>query len=228
MGKIIEEILLERNHTVVLKINKNNLNDFTIDNLQKADVAIEFSNPDAAVNNYIKCFEAGIPVVSGTTAWLDKIQEVKAQIEEKKGTLFYAPNFSIGVNIYFKINEVLAKLMNNHPSYNVDMEEIHHKQKLDSPSGTAIKTAEIILEQLDSKTNWKEGKTAKNDELLIVVKRENGVPGTHTVSYTSEEDVLEFTHTAKSRRGFAMGSVLAAEWVLNKKGYFEMSDMLAF
>lgn len=228
MGKIIEGILLERNHKVVLKINGNNLQDFTIENLQKADVAIEFSNPDAAVPNYYKCFEAGIPVVSGTTAWLHKLDEVKSKLTEKNATLFYAPNFSIGVNIFFKVNEVLAKLMNQHQNYNVEMEEIHHLQKLDSPSGTAIKTAEIILSELDRKTSWKEAEEVTENELQIHAKREEGVPGTHSVHYFSEEDSIELKHTAHSRKGFALGAVLAAEWVLGKKGIFEMKDMLAF
>lgn len=228
MGKTIEKILLERAHEVVLKINKENIEKFTKENIQKADVVIEFSNPDSAVTNYYKCFEAGVPVVSGTTAWLEKLPEVHEKIKEQNATLFYAPNFSVGVNIFFKINKVLAKLMNNHPNYNVDLEEIHHVQKLDSPSGTAIKTAEIILEELDGKTSWKEGDKTSKGELQIVAKRVEGVSGTHSVFYQSTEDTIELKHTAHSRKGFALGSVLAAEWVLDKKGFFGMEDMLAF
>lgn len=228
MGKTIEGILLERGHQVVLKITKENLDELTIENLQKADVAIEFSNPDSAVSNYYKCFEAGIPVVSGTTAWLDKLVEVKSKLQEKNATLFYAPNFSIGVNIFFKVNEVLAKLMNQHQNYDVEMEEIHHLQKLDSPSGTAIKTAEGILKNLDRKTAWKEAEEVSENELQIHAKRAEGVPGTHSVHYFSAEDSIELKHTAHSRKGFALGSVLAAEWVLGKKGLFGMEDMLAF
>ncbi len=227
MGKTIEQILLERNHDVVLKINKDNLEDFTITNLQKATIAIEFSTPKTAIENYYKCFDAGIPVVSGTTAWLEKLTEVKQIIKEKNGTLFYAPNFSIGVNIFFKINQVLANLMNKQ-NYGVAMEEIHHLQKIDAPSGTAIKTADIIIKELDNINSWKEGQSAKGDELLIVAKREDGVPGTHSVIYSSEEDVIEIKHTAKSRRGFALGAVLAAEWVCKKKGFFGMEDLLGF
>lgn len=227
MGKTIVEILVERGHEIVLKIGSQNLNDFTLQNLQKADVAIEFSNPDAAVENYYTCFEAGIPVVSGTTAWLDKLDEVKAKLKEKNATLFYAPNFSIGVNLFFKVNEVLAKLMNQHPNYKVEMEEIHHVQKLDSPSGTAIKTAEGILKNLDRKTAWKEAEEVSENEIQIHAKREKGVAGTHAVHYFSEEDSIELKHTAHSRKGFALGSVLAAEWVLDKQGFFGMEDLLA-
>lgn len=228
MGKTIEQILLERGHEVVLKVNNNNLEDLTIPNIQKADVAIEFSVPTSAVANYNRCFDAGVPVVSGTTGWLAQLPEIKEIITEKNGTLFYAPNFSVGVNIFFKINSVLAKLMNNYPNYHVEMEEIHHLQKLDSPSGTAIKTAEVILKELETKNTWKEGETALETELLIKAKREEGVPGTHTVSYNSAEDTIELKHTAHSRKGFALGSVLAAEWVVGKKGFFGMEDLLGF
>ena len=226
MGKTIETILLERKHKIVLKIDNENLSALTIENLQKADVAIEFSNPDAAVSNYYKCFEANIPVVSGTTAWLDKLEEVKLKLKEKNATLFYAPNFSIGVNLFFKVNEYLAKLMNKHSNYDVELEEIHHIQKLDSPSGTAIKTAEVILNQLERKSSWKEADNVSSKELKILAKREPKVPGTHIVKYTSEEDFIEIKHEAKSRKGFALGAVIAAEWVLGKKGFFEMKDLM--
>lgn len=228
MGKTIEKILLERNHSIILKIDANNNEIFTRENIKKADIAIEFSSPETAVKNYYKCFEAGIPVVSGTTAWLNKLAEVKQRLRKENATLFYAPNFSIGVNIFFKVNEFLSKLMNNYTNYNVEMEEIHHLQKLDSPSGTAIKTAEIIIDNIENKKDWKEGSKAKNNELLIVAKREENVAGTHSVKYISDEDVIEIIHTAKSRKGFALGAVIAAEWVLDKKGYFEMKDMLKF
>lgn len=228
MGKTIEQILLERGHELVLKVNNNNLEDLTILNIQKADVAIEFTVPTSAVANYNLCFEAGVPVVSGTTAWLAQLPEVKKNLVDKNGTLFYAPNFSIGVNIFFKINSLLAKLMNNYPNYNVSMEEIHHLQKLDSPSGTAIKTADVILKEIDNKTAWKEAEEVAENELQIHSKREPNVPGTHSVNYTSEEDSIEIRHTAHSRKGFALGSVLAAEWVVGKKGFFGMEDMLGF
>lgn len=228
MGKTIEQILLERGHEVVLKVNNNNLEELTIANIKKADVAIEFSVPTSAVANYNICFDAGVPVVSGTTGWLDQLADIKETIIEKNGTLFYAPNFSIGVNIFFKINGVLAKLMNNYPNYNVEMEEIHHLQKLDSPSGTAIKTADVILKELQAKNDWKEGETALENELLIKAKREEGVSGTHTVIYNSEEDVIELKHIAHSRKGFALGSVLAAEWTVGRKGFLGMEEMLGF
>ena len=156
--------------------------------------------------------------MSGTTAWLNKLDEVKQKLKEKNATLFYAPNFSIGVNLFFKMNKVLAKLMNQHKNYNVEMEEIHHLQKLDSPSGTAIKTAEGILKNLERKSIWKEAEEVRKNELKIHAKREKGVSGTHAVHYFSEEDSVELKHTAHSRKGFALGSVLAAEWVFGKKG----------
>lgn len=228
MGKTIEQILLERGHEVVLKVNNNNLEDLTKENIQKADVAIEFSVPSSAVANYNRCFDAGVPVVSGTTGWLEQMPKIKETLAEKNATLFYAPNFSVGVNIFFKMNSLLAKLMNNYPNYNVEMEEIHHLQKLDSPSGTAIKTAEVILQELDAKTSWKEAENVADTELQIHAKREEGVPGTHTVSYSSAEDTIELKHTAHSRKGFALGSVLAAEWVVGKQGFFGMEDLLGF
>jgi 4-hydroxy-tetrahydrodipicolinate reductase len=228
MGKAIEQILLERNHEVVLRISSSNLDEFRTDNLKKADAAIEFTNPHSAVANLYRCFEAGIPVVTGSTGWLQQLPEVTAKMQEHNGTLFYAPNFSVGVNIFFHINEVLAKLMNSQADYNVEMEEIHHTQKLDSPSGTAIKTAEIILSQLERKGNWAEDSARNDDDLIIHVKREEGVPGTHEVKYVSEIDEISLKHTAFSRKGFALGAVLAAEWVSGKKGVFEMKDMLRF
>ncbi len=224
MGKTIEPILKNRGHEVLLKINSQNIEDLNIINLQKCDVAIEFSRPENAISNYNLCFDAGIPVVSGTTGWLAQLDEVKSTIENKNGALFYAPNFSIGVNIFFKVNEFLAKLMNQHQNYEVEMEEIHHTQKLDSPSGTGIRTAEIIINELDAKENWAENEK----ELLIKVKREDKVPGTHIVEYLSEVDKITLGHTAFSREGFALGAVLAAEWVVKKQGYFEMKDMLNF
>ncbi|MCB0537490.1 MAG: 4-hydroxy-tetrahydrodipicolinate reductase [Bacteroidetes bacterium] len=226
MGKTIEPILIERGHEVVLKITAENIDKLTSENLKKADIAIEFSRPESAVKNYVLCFENNIPVVSGTTAWQAEKELVFSSLKKHNGTFFYAPNFSIGVNIFFKINEVLAKLMNKQNSYDVEMEEIHHTQKLDSPSGTAIKTAEIILNELENKKSWQENKTDTKENLLIKTFREENVPGTHKVRYFSDVDELTFEHVAFSRKGFALGAVLAAEWVVNKKGYFEMKDML--
>lgn len=228
MGKTIEGVLLERNHFVRLKVNENNLDALTLANLQLCNVAIEFSRPSSAISNYMLCFEAGIPVVSGTTGWLDQLDQVKYAMKEKEGTLFYAPNFSIGVNIFFKVNAFLAKIMNTQKAYDVEMEEIHHTQKLDSPSGTALRTADIILNEMSSKDTWVENVKSSEKELLIKVKREDKVPGTHTVKYLSDEDKLSISHTATSRKGFALGAVLAAEWVIGKKGFFGMDDMLKF
>ena len=228
MGKIIEDVLLARKHTVVLKINEGNLEERTLDNLKSCDLAIEFSNPTSALSNYRLCFEAGIPVVSGTTGWLEHLDQLKLELNERNGTLFYSPNFSIGVNIFFKLNTFLAGLMNQHASYDVEIEEIHHKEKLDSPSGTGIKTAALILSEMERKDHWVENIKNTENELLIKVKREEDVPGTHSVDYFSEEDKLSISHTAFSRKGFALGAVIAAEWVIGKRGFFGMDDMLNF
>lgn len=228
MGKTIEKVLNERGHEVVLKITSKNKDLMTTHNLQKADVAIEFTNPDSAIKNFYKCFEAGLPVVSGSTGWFNQLEAVTDKVKEQNGSLFYAPNFSVGVNIFFHINKLMAKLMNQQEEYDVDMEEIHHTEKLDSPSGTAIKTAEILLNELERKNNWVENTENKPNELLITAKREPEVRGTHTVRYFSDIDELTFTHKAYSRKGFALGSVLAAEFIVGKKGIFEMKDMLNF
>lgn len=236
MGKVIEDVILSANANklvkdeIVLKIGADNLQDLTIENLQKADVAIEFTQPDAAIANIQLCFDAGIPVVVGTTAWLDQLPSVKATCAEKDGTLFYAPNFSIGVNIFFEINKKLAAIMNHQPQYNVAMEEIHHTEKKDAPSGTAIKTAEVILEELTSKTNWllAENGNQLAESLMIKALREPNVPGTHIVNYFSDVDSIQLIHEAKSRKGFAEGAVMAARWLPGKKGVFEMKDLLQF
>lgn len=228
MGKTIEQILTERGHEVTLKITSKNKDLMTKENLGKADVAIEFTNPHSAIDNFYKCFEAGLPVVSGSTGWLDQLETVSKKVEEKNASFFYAPNFSVGVNIFFHINKVMAKLMNKQPEYDVEMEEIHHTEKLDSPSGTAIKTADILLQELERKNAWIENAENKNNELLINAKREPEVRGTHTVRYFSDIDEIIFTHKANSRKGFALGSVLAAEFIVGKKGIFEMKDMLNF
>lgn len=232
MGKTIEQVILNQNNSdeIVLRISDDNLADFTIENLRKADVAIEFTRPDAAITNIYKCFEAGVPVVVGTTAWLDKLEEVKKVCAEKNATLFYAPNFSIGVNIFFEINKKLAAIMNHQPQYNVAMEEIHHTEKKDAPSGTAIKTAEVILEELTSKSNWllAENGNQLAESLMIKALREPNVPGTHIVNYFSDVDSIQLIHEAKSRKGFAEGAVMAARWLPGKKGVFEMKDLLQF
>lgn len=231
MGKEIEKVILENPaDEIVLKITDANLHEFTIENIRKADVAIEFTQPEAAVGNIYKCFEAGVPVVVGTTAWLEKLDEVKAQCAKTKGTLFFSPNYSIGVNIFWEINRKLARIMNTQPGYDVAMEEIHHTEKKDAPSGTAVKTAEVILEELKGKEKWflqTKDSEKPATQIPIIAKREPNVPGTHIVTYTSSVDVLEIKHEAKSRRGFAEGAVLAARFVAGKKGVFEMKDLLA-
>ncbi len=235
MGQIIERFAQERGHEVVLKINIDNLEDFTISNLQKADVAIDFSAPDAAVDNIYKCFEAGLPVVVGTTGWYGELQEIKNDCLNGNNTLLYGSNFSIGVNLFFHLNKVLAKLMNNYPAYEVQVEEIHHTQKLDAPSGTAMTIAEDIIEELDRKAEWLNEVVGtqipdviKNEQLLIESHRIENVPGTHTVVYSSEVDEIEIKHTAHSRAGFALGAVIAAEWLENKQGFYNVADVFNF
>lgn len=235
MGKEIEKVILEQNHNdeIVLRISDENLNEFTVENLKKADVAIEFTQPDSAISNIYKCFQAGVPVVVGTTAWLHKLEEVKKQCVEANGTLFFSPNYSIGVNIFWEVNRKLAQLMNHQPQYEISMEEIHHTEKKDAPSGTAVKTAEVILEELQRKSKWELAVKALSFEeglgvtLPIIAKREPNVPGTHIVTYTSSVDYIEIKHEAKSRRGFAEGAVLAARWLVGKRGVFEMKDLLS-
>jgi len=235
MGKAIEQVIIDQNKgdEIVLRIGEDNLADLTIANLQKADVAIEFTRPDAVISNIKLCFDAGVPVVVGTTAWLDKLSEVSTLCASKNGALFYSPNFSIGVNIFFEINRKLASIMNSQPQYDIAIEEIHHTEKLDAPSGTAIRTAEVILESLTRKAKWTLADPfAKTSDqtggLLITAKREPHVPGTHIVTYSSDVDEFQLLHQAKTRRGFAEGAVMAARWLPGRKGVFEMKDLLAF
>ena len=238
MGKTIEKIAIDRNHEIVLKIDQDNTDELTVENLQKADVAIEFSTPHTVLGNIEKCFAAGTPIIVGTTGWYQNLSEVKELCESSNNTLLYGSNFSVGVNIVFYVNQVLAKLMNQFPYYQVQVEEIHHLQKLDSPSGTAITIAEGILDNLDGKKEWvntlehdgtREGiTTLKPDQLLIESHRIENVPGTHTVIYDSEVDMIELKHTAHNRSGFALGAVLAAEWIQNKKGFYSVTAMFDF
>ncbi len=235
MGKIIEKIALDRQHEIVLKIDYTNLDDLTVENLQKADVAIEFSTPDTVLGNIAKCFEAKTPIIVGTTGWYGQLELIKSSCEASNNALLYASNFSVGVNIFFHINKVLARLMNNYPYYEVQVEEIHHTQKLDAPSGTAITIAEGIIDNLDNKSEWinvveqNDGPDLlKSNQLLIESLRIDSVPGTHTVIYDSEVDTIEFKHTAHNRTGFALGAVIAAEWLPGKKGFFTASDMFNF
>ena len=228
MGRIIEQIALQRGHTIVSTIDIDNPEDFLSEAFRSADVAIEFSTPSVAFDNYQKCFAAGIPVVSGTTGWTHRMGEIKKQCEEQSQAFFYASNYSIGVNIFFAVNKYLAKLMNNFPAYDVDMTEIHHIHKLDAPSGTAITLAEDIISETDRKNAWRltdEG-SCSPDELNIMALRENETPGTHIIRYDSAVDNITIKHEAKSRDGFALGAVLAAEFTAGKKGFLQMKDLL--
>ena len=220
MGKSIEAIAINRNHTISLKITDTNL-DY---NFSNTDVAIDFSIPSAAVTNIKKALDAGVPVISGTTGWLSQYDEVLEYCKEKNGTFLYASNFSLGVNIFFEINERLSQLMSGFPEYSTEIEEIHHTQKLDAPSGTAITLAEQIIKHTDY-TNWTLDEP-QSKEIYIEAKRIENVPGTHEVTYNSEIDSISIKHTAHSRQGFAMGAVIAAEWIKDKKGIFSMKDVL--
>jgi len=226
MGKEIERIAVSRGHEVNLIIDINNAEDLTVENLRKSDVAIEFTIPGSAVKNYYTCFEAGIPVVSGTTGWLSKKEEVHKKCAETNGTFFYGSNFSVGVNLFLEQNKKLAELMAQRPEYNVEMTEVHHTQKLDAPSGTAISLAEDIIEILPAKKNWVNDKKPANDELNIRSERRGEVPGIHTIKYDSDVDFIEITHSAKSRKGFALGAVLAAEFCMDHSGILSMKDLL--
>jgi len=226
MGKSIEEIAVAKGHTIVLKIDENNTNDFTKENMKKANVAIEFTHPGSAFDNISKCIEFGVPVVSGTTGWTEKLDAVWKKCRDENGSFLYASNFSVGVNIFFEVNKRLASLMESHKEYDVTLEEIHHTQKKDSPSGTAITLAEEILERIARKKNWVNHLTDNASELEILSERIDPAPGTHKVKYSSAIDDIEIIHTAHSRKGFASGAVLAAEFLANKKGIFTMQDVL--
>lgn len=227
MGHEIEAIAIERGHQVVLIVDRDNESEFTIENIQKADVVIEFSTPLTAVDNYKKCIDAGVPVVSGTTGWLEKRSEVETYCQENNGAFFYASNFSLGVNLFFELNKKLASLMNKFKEYDVDMEEIHHVHKLDAPSGTAITLAEGVLDNIERKTSWKLDEASSPEEMKIVAIRENEVPGTHSIRYSSDVDEINITHRAYSRKGFALGAVLASEYMCGKIGLYGMKDLLA-
>jgi 4-hydroxy-tetrahydrodipicolinate reductase len=227
MGKEIEKIALERGHQIVSIIDIDNAQDFDSDAFKSADVAIEFTAPQVALENYRRTFAAGVKLVSGTTGWLDHIDEIKQECANGK-TLFWASNFSLGVNIFFALNNYLAKIMNDFPSYNVMMEEVHHTHKLDAPSGTAITLAEGILENIDRKTKWVNEEAKSKDELAIYSIREGEVPGIHSIMYESDVDTLLITHDAKNRKGFALGAVLAAEFTAKNTGFLGMKDMLKF
>lgn len=220
MGKVIERIALERGHKIVLRKDGNT----SFDGLSSADVAIDFSVPTSAARNILECFDTNVPVVCGTTGWLDQYEDIATACAKKKGGFIYSSNFSLGVNLFFELNSYLAKMMSKIEQYKVSMEEIHHTQKLDAPSGTAISLAKGIIENSKYK-NWTLASPSA-EEIHIEAKREENIPGTHTVFYDSEVDQIEIKHTAHNREGFALGAVIAAEWLKDKKGIFTMKDVL--
>ena len=228
MGKTIEQIALQRGHQIVSIIDINNTADFDSEAFRSADVAIEFTTPATALGNYMRCFEANVPVVSGTTGWLSHLDEVKAKCEQEGKTFFYASNFSVGVNIFFALNRYLAKIMNGFPAYDVRMTEVHHIHKLDAPSGTAITLAEGILDNVERKERWTLETTEQPTDLPIHAIREGEVPGIHEIIYESEADTISIKHDAKSRAGFALGAVIAAEFTAGKKGFLGMNDLFHF
>lgn len=226
MGQLIEEIALEKGHTITLRITEENITDFTAANLADTDVAIEFTAPHAAYENVKKCIDFGVPVVCGSTGWNAQLPEIKAYCQAKGGAFLHSSNFSIGVNIFFEVNSLLAKLMAKQPSYEVTVKEIHHTQKKDAPSGTAVTLAEQILQHITRKQNWVNTAEASPNELPIISERIDPAPGTHHVKYSSAIDDIEIIHTAHNRKGFASGAVLAAEFLKDKKGVFSMKDVL--
>ena len=225
MGKTIERVATERGHQISGRIDVDNLGDLE---KAQADVAIEFSHPDAAYSNIRKCIERNIPVVCGTTGWLDRKPEVEAFTKEKGGTFFYASNYSLGVNLFFKFSEHLARIMNRFPAYDVSINEVHHAQKKDAPSGTAITLAEGVIRNLDRKKRWVKNSTENAADLEIQSFRIDDVPGTHVIKYNSDIDDIEIKHTAHNREGFALGAVMVAEWVREKRGILNMDDYLKF
>lgn len=228
MGHEIEKIALERHHEIVLTIDIDNQRDSTVDHIKKADVAIDFSTPASAFENILKCFEANVPIVCGTTGWLDKLNEITEKCKRSNQTFFYASNFSLGVNVFFAVNKYLSALMNGIDSYDVDIREIHHIHKLDAPSGTAITLANDIVSTVGRKKDWELNKKTDSSKIRIDAVRENEVPGTHIITWDSTVDTIQICHEAKSRKGFALGAVLAAEFIRDKKGIFTMSDLLKF
>ncbi len=228
MGHIIEQVARQRGHQIVCTIDKDNQADFASAAFASADVAIEFTMPAVAVDNYRRAWAAGVPVVSGTTGWTAQLPAIRREVEQGGHTLFWSSNFSLGVNIFFELNRHLAQLMNRFPNYEPSLTEIHHTEKKDAPSGTAITLAEGILAELPRKEKWVLGAKTSDTELPIEAIRQGQVPGTHIVRYDSAEDCITITHEAKSRAGFALGAVLAAEFVKGRKGFFTMHDMLQF
>ncbi len=235
MGQLIEKFAVKRGHEVVLIVDEHNREEITVDDLATADVAIDFSTPHAALDNISLCFDADLPIVVGTTGWYEHLEKIKETCLQSDRALLYGSNFSIGVNIFFHINRILAKAVAPYKQYDVQVEEIHHIHKLDAPSGTAITIAEGIIENNNSKTSWVndlvgggEEIIAKPGEVLIESLRIEEVPGTHTVLYSSEVDQIEFKHTAHNREGFALGAVVAAEWLHQKKGFYQVTEIFDF
>ena len=228
MGKEIEKTALNRGHEISLIIDINNLHDLNMVNPGNVDVALDFTTPDVAYDNIMTCFKAEVPVVSGTTGWLEKWDDIMNYCKSENQTFFYASNFSLGVNIFFHVNKKLAQMMNSFSNYNISVKEIHHTQKLDAPSGTAITLANDIINEIDRKKKWELNKETVNQNLKIQAVRENDIPGTHIVTYDSDVDYVEIKHAAKGRQGLALGAVLAAEYIMGKKGIFTMNDLLQF
>lgn len=227
MGHAIEDIAVSRGHEIVCKVGIENLEDRTVENITMADVVIEFTGPDSAFENVKMCIENDVPVVCGSTGWLNRYDEIKKLCSERNGGFIYASNFSVGVNIFFALNRKLAQLMAPHPEYQVELKEIHHTQKLDAPSGTAISLAEQVMENMKSKKKWVNQPSDKEEELVIISERKDPAPGTHSINYHSDIDDICITHTAHSRKGFATGAVIAAEFLAKKKhGIYTMKDVL--
>lgn len=228
MGKMIEEMSIARNHQIILKVDLENRKFITDNELKQCDVAIEFTSPASAIENIKWCVNAKVPVVVGTTGWYNQLEEIKNYTQKNNGTVLYASNFSVGVNIFFALNEYLAKIINHYPVYNPIVEEIHHIHKLDSPSGTGISVAQGILKHIARKTNWVNEPAKTPEQLSLLSYREGEVPGTHSVKYQSDIDEIEITHTAHNRKGFALGSVVAAEWLVGNTGFHTIDEVYRF
>ncbi|MFC2097874.1 4-hydroxy-tetrahydrodipicolinate reductase [Bacteroidota bacterium] len=226
MGKEVEKIALSLGHEIIIILDDQPLNDQNVEILAKADLAIEFTCPEAAVNNYYLCFDLGLAVVSGTTGWLDKFEEVKRKCVEEGHSFFYSSNFSLGVNIFYELNKKLARIMSNYENYNVSIKEVHHKEKIDKPSGTAITLADDISANNMNKEKWILGKSDRKDEISITAVREENITGSHFVKYDSDIDSIEISHIAKNRKGFAAGVIIAAEFLAGKTGFYGMEDLL--
>jgi len=228
MGREIEKVALQRNHEIICIIGKDNISDFDSEQFRTTEAAIEFTEPEAVSGNILKCFSAGVPVVTGTTGWLQNLNSISEECIKRNQALLYASNFSLGVNLFFELNRQLAKMMNQFDYYHVEIEEIHHVHKLDSPSGTAISLAEGIIENLNRKTSWVNNRTASDEQIPVTSIRKGEIAGIHTIKYNSGVDCIEIKHSAKNRVGFAVGAVLAAEFIRGKKGIFTMTDLLRF